>query len=116
MESSERTDLVGHAVVVRDGTAEFSLHPGKQADETPGSVVLGFMTTSETNDELLEVDCDGLLRPHERVEIQVPNTDDDEGQEQLNVHLFRLAEPLLIESINTITIQGFRFADFSLIP
>lgn len=106
LESSERTDLVGHAVVVRDGTADFSLHPGTQADETPGSVVLGFMTTSETNDELLEVDCDGLLRPHERVEIQVPNTDDDEGQEQLNVHLFRLAEPLLIESINTITIQG----------
>ena len=116
LESSERTDLVGHAVVVRDGTAEFSLHPGKQADETPGSVVLGFMTTSETNDELLEVDCDGLLRPHERVEIQVPNTDDDEGQEQLNVYVFRLAEPLLIESINTITIQGLpESADFSLI-
>ncbi|MGB2015542.1 MAG: hypothetical protein ACPHSF_08740, partial [Flavobacteriales bacterium] len=116
LESSERTDLVGHAVVVRDGTADFSLRPGTQADERPASVVLGFMTTSETNDELLEVDCDGVLRPHERVEIQVPNTDDDEGQEQMNVHLFRLAEPLLIESINTITIQGLpESANFSLI-
>ena len=116
LESSERTDLVGHAVVVTDGTAQFSLHPDRQADETRGSVVLGFMTTTETEDELLEVDCNGVLLPPERVEIQVPDTDDDEGQEQLNVHLFRLAEPVLIESINTITIQGLpESTDFSLI-
>ena len=41
---------------------------------------LGFMTTTETEDELLEVDCNGVLLPPERVEIQVPDTDDDEGQ------------------------------------